>query len=191
MTSDHYEFLEVPRGASPEAIEAAYRKLVAELDAETNPALLQASASLRRRADEAYAVLSDPARRAEYDGAGAAGEPAPVGDAAPASGPDPLLWIRAAWAGSLVLYAAWEIATGSEMTFAGPYEKIVQRAGLMPFHILESALRGVPGRRDFGPVAYLDAGYQLICALVAFFAPYRLLLDGALGRRRRRWADRP
>jgi len=184
VTSDHYDFLEVPRAASREEIEAAYRKLVAELDAEKNPALLQASASLRLRADEAYAVLSDPARRAQYDGVGAP-ELASGGDEAPSSAPDPLFWVRMVWGGSLVLYAFWEFATGSEMTFGDPYEKIVRRMGLMPFHILENALRGIPGRREYGPLAYLDAGYQLLCALVAFVAPYQLILDGVRGRRRR------
>jgi curved DNA-binding protein CbpA len=68
---DHYEILQIHPNADQDAIEAAYERLRARHD----PAKLEGAADdlvalTRRKRDEierAYAVLSDPKRRASYD----------------------------------------------------------------------------------------------------------------------------
>jgi curved DNA-binding protein CbpA len=56
----HYDYLELPPGASSTRIEAAYRTLKQRLNGETDEAMV-------RLIHEAYAVLSDPNRRQGYD----------------------------------------------------------------------------------------------------------------------------
>lgn len=86
---DHYEFLEIPRSASPEEVERAYR-LALETWEEGSlagyPIVAAADAAeLRERAEAAYRVLSDAASRRAYDAASA---PATVVEP-PASAPEP------------------------------------------------------------------------------------------------------
>jgi len=89
---DHYEILEIPRGASTGAIERAYR-LARTTFADDSLALYSVvdprdAEAIRQRIEEAYRVLSDPAARREYDAGlepGAAGEALPIEfDAEPA-----------------------------------------------------------------------------------------------------------
>jgi curved DNA-binding protein CbpA len=56
----HYDYLELPPGASATRIEAAYRTLKQRLNGDTDEALV-------RLIHEAYAVLSDPEQRLSYD----------------------------------------------------------------------------------------------------------------------------
>ena len=68
---DHYEVLELPRGAQPNDIERAYPLVRAAYD-ENSLALYsvydeRSSAAIRHRIDEAYDVLSNPERRRAYD----------------------------------------------------------------------------------------------------------------------------
>jgi curved DNA-binding protein CbpA len=68
---DHYEVLELPRGARPDDIERAYPLVRAAYD-ENSLALYsvydeRSSAAIRHRIDEAYEVLSNPERRRAYD----------------------------------------------------------------------------------------------------------------------------
>jgi curved DNA-binding protein CbpA len=56
----HYDYLELPPGASTTRIEAAYRNLKQQLNGDTDEAIV-------RMIHEAYAVLSDPKRRYGYD----------------------------------------------------------------------------------------------------------------------------
>jgi len=56
----HYDYLELPPGASPTRIEAAYRTLKQRLNADADEAMI-------RLIHEAYAVLSDPRQRVGYD----------------------------------------------------------------------------------------------------------------------------
>lgn len=97
---DHYEILEIPRGASVGAIERAYR-LARTTFADDSLALYSVvdprdAEAIRQRVEEAYRVLSDPAARREYDSGLAPGEtcdvlpiqfdaepPAPVSHASP------------------------------------------------------------------------------------------------------------
>lgn len=86
MPGDHYEALGVDRGAHRGAIRAAYLQAMREHHPDRRPGDA-AAAAVARRANAAWQVLSDPARRAAYDRArsspgptsrppGAAGRPA-------------------------------------------------------------------------------------------------------------------
>lgn len=82
---DHYELLEVPRSASSDDIDRAYR-LSQQTYSEGSLALYSIfesgdAAQIRERLDEAHRVLSDPEIRAEYDDSRPP-EPSPVPSAA-------------------------------------------------------------------------------------------------------------
>ncbi len=62
---DYYAILGVPRNATPEEIKEAYRRLAKEYHPDKNPSP-EAEERLKL-VNEAYQVLSDPAKRAEYD----------------------------------------------------------------------------------------------------------------------------
>jgi molecular chaperone DnaJ len=63
---DYYEVLGVDRGASREQIKAAYRKLAVKFHPDRNPGDKQAEENFKEAA-EAYAILSDSDKRAQYD----------------------------------------------------------------------------------------------------------------------------
>lgn len=69
---DYYDVLEIDRGAGEAEIKRAYRKLALRWHPDRNPSGADAEARFKEVA-EAYEVLSDPARRAEYDRFGHAG----------------------------------------------------------------------------------------------------------------------
>src|SRR3954462_11999736 len=76
---DYYEVLGVPRTATAEEIKKAHRKLVCQHHPDRNPGNKQAEEKFKE-AQEAYDVLSDPAKRRNYDqfghaGVGAGGAP--------------------------------------------------------------------------------------------------------------------
>jgi hypothetical protein len=56
----HYDYLELPPGASPARIEAAYQLLRQRLNGHSDEKLV-------RLIHEAYSVLSDPGQRRDYD----------------------------------------------------------------------------------------------------------------------------
>ncbi|ROQ93259.1 DnaJ domain-containing protein [Desulfosoma caldarium] len=69
MTSnlnDYYAILGVSPKASPEEIKRAFRKLALETHPDRNPGDRQAEERFKK-INEAYGVLSDPQKRAEYD----------------------------------------------------------------------------------------------------------------------------
>lgn len=60
MLYTHYDYLELPPGASSTRIEAAYRTLKHRLNGAADEAMV-------RLIHEAYSVLSDPRKRRGYD----------------------------------------------------------------------------------------------------------------------------
>lgn len=81
---DYYEVLGVSRSASDQEIKSAYRKLALQHHPDRNPGNEQSEEAFKEAA-EAYSVLSDAQKRANYDRFGHAG----VGGAAGAGGFDP------------------------------------------------------------------------------------------------------
>ena len=65
MATDYYELLRVGRGASPDELKRAYRKLAREYHPDANPNDEEAEAKFKE-ISEAYAVLSDEEARARY-----------------------------------------------------------------------------------------------------------------------------
>ena len=66
IEKDYYAALGVPKDADAAAIKKAYRKLARDLHPDKNPGNAQAEARFKE-VSEAYDVLSDTKRRAEYD----------------------------------------------------------------------------------------------------------------------------
>ena len=63
---NHYEILEVSSKASAEVIRAAYKSLMQRVHPDKSPADAAMTARATRIV-QAYELLSDPIRRAEYD----------------------------------------------------------------------------------------------------------------------------
>src|SRR5262245_1321813 len=72
MARDYYETLGVKRDASEAEIKSAYRKLARQYHPDRNPGDQQAEPPLKE-IQEAYDILSDKTKRAQYDRFGTAG----------------------------------------------------------------------------------------------------------------------
>lgn len=72
MARDFYDVLGVPRQATAEEIRSAYRKLARQYHPDRNPGDKQAEARFKE-VQEAYDVLSDQTKRAQFDRFGTAG----------------------------------------------------------------------------------------------------------------------
>src|SRR4029434_10214483 len=70
--ADYYDVLGVERGASESDLKSAYRKLALKFHPDRNHGSKDAEEKFKEAA-EAYAVLSDPQKRAAYDRFGHAG----------------------------------------------------------------------------------------------------------------------
>ncbi len=79
MARDYYEVLGVGKTASADEIKQAYRKLARKYHPDRNPGDKQAEAQFKE-VQEAYDVVSDEAKRADYDRFGAAGPEAGFGN---------------------------------------------------------------------------------------------------------------
>jgi len=69
---DYYEVLNVARSASEQEIKSAYRKLAVKYHPDKNPGSQEAEEKFKEAA-EAYSVLGDPQKRAQYDRFGHSG----------------------------------------------------------------------------------------------------------------------
>src|SRR4030065_1496890 len=69
MVEDYYQILGVEKGAGPEDIKKAYRKLALKYHPDRNPNNGEAEEKFKK-ISEAYAVLSDPEKRKQYDSFG-------------------------------------------------------------------------------------------------------------------------
>ena len=69
---DYYDVLRVSRNAGEQEIKSAYRKLAVKYHPDRNPGNKEAEENFKEAA-EAYSVLSDPNKRAQYDRFGHAG----------------------------------------------------------------------------------------------------------------------
>src|SRR5262249_35217071 len=66
MKRDYYEILGVARDVGPDELKKAYRKLAHQFHPDKNPNNPEAEAKFKE-ASEAYAILSDDEKRAQYD----------------------------------------------------------------------------------------------------------------------------
>ncbi len=85
MSKDYYQVLGVSRAAPAAEIKKVYRRLARKFHPDLNPGDKSAEARFKE-IQEAYAVLSDPKKRAQYDEFGFAGDRPPAG---PDAGPGP------------------------------------------------------------------------------------------------------
>lgn len=69
---DYYEILGLKKGASPEEIKKAFRKLAIKFHPDKNPGDKKAEDRFKE-INEAYAVLSDPEKKSQYDQFGSTG----------------------------------------------------------------------------------------------------------------------
>ena len=69
MADDYYKTLGVEKNADPEAIKKAYRKLALKYHPDRNPGNHEAEEKFKK-ISEAYAVLSDPEKRKQYESFG-------------------------------------------------------------------------------------------------------------------------
>ncbi|MFB3924937.1 MAG: DnaJ C-terminal domain-containing protein [Syntrophales bacterium] len=70
MAEDYYKELGVDKNASPEDIKKAYRKLALKYHPDRNPTDRKRAEEKFKKISEAYAVLSDPEKRRQYDSFG-------------------------------------------------------------------------------------------------------------------------
>src|SRR6266496_276791 len=79
-SKDYYAVLGVPRGADDAALKKAYRILARQHHPDKNPGDARAEERFKE-ISEAYAVLADPDKRAQYDRFGTVSGPGGPGDA--------------------------------------------------------------------------------------------------------------
>jgi molecular chaperone DnaJ len=85
MSKDYYQTLGVPRTAPIAEIKKAYRRLARKCHPDLNPNDKAAEARFKE-IQEAYSVLSDPKKKAQYDQFGFVGDRPPAPDASGEAG---------------------------------------------------------------------------------------------------------
>lgn len=70
---DYYEILGVPKSATDDELKKAYRKMAMQWHPDKNPENKEEAEEKFKEAAEAYSVLSDPQKKAQYDRFGHAG----------------------------------------------------------------------------------------------------------------------
>ena len=85
MAKDYYATLEVPRDASPDDIQKAYRKLARKYHPDMNPDDKTAKSKFQQ-VQAAYDVLNDAGKREMYDRYGSAFESMGAGGPGPGGG---------------------------------------------------------------------------------------------------------
>ncbi len=86
MAKDYYEILGVSRTATVAEIKKAYRKLARKYHPDLNPGDKSAEAKFKE-IQEAYSILSDPKKRAQYDQLGYVGDVPPGAQPGQGAGP--------------------------------------------------------------------------------------------------------
>lgn len=76
--STHYEVLQIPQSASDPDIKKAYKKLAVKWHPDKNPENQEQATEMFKKVAEAYSVLSDSAKRQEYDAMLQYGSPSPT-----------------------------------------------------------------------------------------------------------------
>ncbi|MHC1696982.1 MAG: DnaJ C-terminal domain-containing protein [Geobacteraceae bacterium] len=71
-SKDYYQLLELTKNASADDIKKAYRKMAVKYHPDKNPGNKEAEETFKQ-ISEAYAVLSDPQKKAQYDQFGSSG----------------------------------------------------------------------------------------------------------------------
>jgi len=71
-SKDYYQVLGVSKGAAVDEIKKAFRKLAVKYHPDKNPGIKEAEEKFKE-INEAYAVLSDPEKKAQYDRFGSSG----------------------------------------------------------------------------------------------------------------------
>jgi DnaJ-class molecular chaperone len=99
---NHYDTLRLERHASPQRVRHAYRRMAQKFHPDKHPGNGN-SADLMAQINQAYAVLSDPARRAVYD---AQLQPQSAPSAGRARAAAAAMQDRFGWAGWLLLAIA-------------------------------------------------------------------------------------
>lgn len=123
---DYYEILGVSKNASVDEIKKAYRKLALEWHPDRNKS---AGANEKfKEINEAYAVVSDPKKRATYDQFGSAAFQPGMGGGSPGQGP---------WGGGQQGPFTYSWSSGGGSPFGGGFEQTID-----PFDIFEQFFGG-------------------------------------------------
>lgn len=134
MTADYYDLLRLTPAATFDEIHKAYRALAMQFHPDRNPT--PAAASTMIAINEAYAVLSEPARRRQYDQDREKSQPFDI------AGPI----LRAAH--ETLLKKGWAVTQNAESTLVLENERRTVRIRLVPR--LDNALLKKIGRQFTG-----------------------------------------
>jgi curved DNA-binding protein len=141
---DYYQVLGVDRNATDDQIKRAYRKLAKQYHPDRNPDKPQAAQRFKE-VQEAYNVLSDKTKRAQYDRFGAVGGHAGFSGWHPGPGGQRVYtWSNAGRGGEIPieniedLFSAFNVGAGGPASGGGIFDQIFGRRG--------------PRRRRTGPV---------------------------------------